>query len=77
MRANVKVQDREIRVSQSRSRLCDMPVPGAVCQPRAQTRRERTLFKGDMEGETGKGEGERKRRRIKPKEDVAQRTTQA
>ena len=42
-----------------------------------QTRREGTLIKENTEGETGKGEGKRKWRQGKPKEDAAQHTTQS
>ena len=65
MRANVDVQYRVMRVPRGRSRLRDMPVPVAVCQPRAPD-----LAGGDTDqgGHEGKGGGKQKRRRGNPKE---------
>ena len=58
MRANVDVQDRAVRVSQSCSRLRDMPVPGAVCQPRAPDSTGKYAIQGKDGGEHRKGGGE-------------------
>ena len=58
MRANVNVQDPVMRVSQSRSRLRDMPVPEAVCQPRAPDLMGRDANQGEHRGETWKRGGE-------------------
>ena len=55
MRANVNVQDRVMRVPQGCSRLRDMPVSGAVCQPRAPDSSGRVA---DQEIHRGKRDGE-------------------
>ena len=58
MRANVDVQDCVMRVLQSCSRLRDMPVPGAVCQPRAPYSRGKDTIQGEHVGENERGGGE-------------------
>ena len=55
MRANVDVQDHAMRVPQGRSRLCGIPVSGAVCQPHALYSSGRDADQG---GHRGKGDGE-------------------
>ena len=55
MQANVNVQDRAMRVLQSRSRLRDIPVPGAVCQPRAPDLTGMDSNQWEHGGEHGKG----------------------
>ena len=55
MQANANLQDRAMRVPQGRSRLRDMPVSGAVCQPRTPDSTGRDAEQG---GHEGKGDGE-------------------
>ena len=55
MRANVYVQDRALRVLQGCSRLHDMPMSGAMCQPRAPDLTGRDAEQG---GHWGKEAGE-------------------
>ena len=58
MRVNVDMQDCAMRVSQSRLRLCDMPVPGSVYQQRVPDSTGRDANQGECGGENGKGGGE-------------------
>ena len=52
------MQDRAMQVSQSRSRLRDMPVPGAVCEPRTPDLMAEYADQGEHGGENRKGGGE-------------------
>ena len=70
MWANVNVQERAMQVSQCCSRLCGMPVPGAVLQLRTPDRRVQDATQGEHGRENGKrgeeaqtaaGKAERKR----------------
>ena len=60
MQANVDVQDHNMQVSQCCLRLCDMPVPGAVSQPRAPDPTGQDAPQGEHRGENGKRGGEAK-----------------
>ena len=75
MRVKVDVQDRAMQVLQIRSCICDMPVPGRCSKRAPQTQQYGTTLKGNVEGKTGKGEGNRKRRWGRLKENAAPRTT--